>query len=132
LESRTSRCASGKPLHVHGSALPIATALNGKISESVVSNSDRCTCQTFEIGTETKSLMPSIDGQCSLQCRCSSHDWCCVNYFDTSIFPLLVTANASVSNFLSWERSLFTNRKMFRQQLSTSWIGKQIFLTACL
>jgi hypothetical protein len=44
----------GKTLHVHGSALPMATALNGKISESVVSNFDRCTCQILEIGTETK------------------------------------------------------------------------------
>jgi len=70
-----------KPLQVHGSALPIATALNGKISESVVSNSDRCTCQTFEIGKETKSLMPSIGGQCSLQCRCFTHDWCCVLFW---------------------------------------------------
>ena len=109
------------------SLLSIIPSLNGKISDSALSNSDRCTCQTLEIGTETKSLMPSTGRQCSLQCRCYSHDWCCVNYFDTSIFPVLVAANAFVSNFSSWSRSLFINRKMFRQQLSTRQIRKQNF-----
>jgi hypothetical protein len=42
---RTSCCASEKPLHVHRLALPIATAPYGKISDSALSNSAKCTCQ---------------------------------------------------------------------------------------